>query len=93
MGIAARHLYILGQVQGVFYRNWVLKSASSLGLGGWVRNRMDSSVEVWVEGPEDAVDKFIALAHAGPPAAKVERIDIENVAVQGFAAFEKKPSC
>lgn len=92
MPVIARHLMILGRVQGVFYRNWTTETARRLGLAGWVRNRMDGSVEAWVEGPEAAVAQFIALAHRGPPAANVARIDVENVEAKGLASFEKKPT-
>ena len=93
MPVIARHLMILGRVQGVFYRNWTTETARRLGLAGWVRNRMDGSVEAWVEGPEDAVAQFIALAHQGPPAANVARIDVENIEAKGLASFEKRPTC
>ncbi|AEG48390.1 Acylphosphatase [Sphingobium chlorophenolicum L-1] len=93
MAVIARHLTILGRVQGVFYRNWALERANSLGLAGWVRNRMDGSVEAMVEGAEQAVGQFISLAHEGPPAAHVTRIDVAVVDVEGLASFQKRPTC
>jgi len=93
MPVVARHLMILGRVQGVFYRNWATETAAGLGLAGWVRNRMDGSVEAWVEGPAEAIDQFIALAHQGPPAAKVARVDVQNVPVGGLTSFQKHPTC
>jgi acylphosphatase len=88
----ARHLMIFGRVQGVFYRNWTVETAVSLGLAGWVRNRMDGSVEAVVEGTADMVARFVALAHDGPPAAKVARIDVTDRAAEGLPSFEKYPT-
>ena len=92
MAVVARHLMIHGQVQGVFYRNWAVQAANGLGIAGWVRNRMDGSVEALVEGPAEAVEQFIALARQGPPAARVARIDVADVAVEGLASFQKRPT-
>ncbi|WP_022683156.1 acylphosphatase [Sphingobium bisphenolivorans] len=93
MAITARHLMITGRVQGVFYRNWTVATALSLGLTGWVRNRSDGSVEALVEGSREAVEQFVALAHQGPPAARVERIDSQDAAAEGLLSFEKRHSC
>lgn len=92
MPVVARHLMILGRVQGVFYRNWTVDTARSLGLAGWVRNRMDGSVEAFVQGNADAVARFITLAQDGPPAAKVARIDASDVAEEALGSFEKRPT-
>ncbi|MBR2267431.1 acylphosphatase [Sphingobium sp.] len=92
MPAIARHLMILGRVQGVFYRNWTVETARSLGLTGWVRNRMDGSVEALVQGNADAVARFITLAQDGPPAAKVARIEAMDVPVEALNSFEKKPT-
>lgn len=92
MPVVARHLMILGRVQGVFYRNWTVDTASSLGLAGWVRNRMDGSVEALVQGEADMVDRFVTLAQDGPPAAKVARIEATNTPVEALNGFEKKPT-
>ena len=48
-------LRITGRVQGVGYRLWVTRTAASLGVRGWVRNRTDGSVEALVTGAPEAV--------------------------------------
>jgi len=92
MPVVARHLMILGRVQGVFYRNWTVETARSLGLTGWVRNRMDGSVEALVQGEADMVDRFATLAQHGPPSAKVARIDATDVPAEALNGFEKRPT-
>src|SRR5262249_18431702 len=49
MTLQAR-LTVTGRVQGVGYRDWVMGMAERLGLSGWVRNRVDGSVEAGVGG-------------------------------------------
>ena len=65
-----------GRVQGVFFRNWTLDRARALGIRGWVRNRADGSVELVAFGDDIAVEELVAACRTGPPAAKVERIDV-----------------
>ena len=74
-----RRLMIRGRVQGVCYRASAQEEALRLGLHGWVRNRRDGAVEAVVAGPEDAVERFVAWARNGPPAATVVHIEIEVV--------------
>jgi acylphosphatase len=73
----ARRLRVYGRVQGVSFRDWTERRARSLGLSGWVRNRRDGSVEVLAHGEAGAVEALIEACRAGPPAARVERIDVE----------------
>lgn len=88
----ARRLDIIGRVQGVYYRNWTIDMARSLGLVGWVRNRLDGSVEALLQGEEAAVARMIVLAHEGPPAARVDGVDVIQAPVEDRAAFEKRPT-
>lgn len=88
----ARHLDISGHVQGVWYRNWTVDTARTLGLVGWVRNRANGNVEAWVEGTQEAFTRFLAFAHEGPPAARVAQITVQDVELQGFASFDKRPT-
>jgi len=67
---------IHGRVQGVWYRGWTEKTATALGLSGWVRNRPDGSVEALFSGPQDAVDRMLADCRDGPPLARVTDIDV-----------------
>jgi acylphosphatase len=85
----ALHLSVHGRVQGVFYRNWTVATARTLGLSGWVRNCPDGSVEALVQGDEAVVRQMIALMHAGPPAARVERIEEHDVAPEAATGFER----
>lgn len=91
-GHIARRLRITGRVQGVWYRGWTVETARTLGLDGWVRKRLDGSVEALAVGPADAVDELIRRCHEGPPAARVERVEVELA--QGIVAsgFEQKPT-
>lgn len=65
-----------GRVQGVFFRNWTMDRARALGVRGWVRNRRDGSVELIAFGDDEAVEALTAACRTGPPAAKVERIEV-----------------
>lgn len=75
------HLWISGRVQGVFYRATTSEEAESRGLTGWVRNAPDGRVEAEVQGSPDAVDELIDECRSGPPMAKVEEIEVDDVEV------------
>lgn len=71
-----RLLRIRGRVQGVGFRASLCREARVLELSGWVRNRADGSVEAFVRGPAGAVEALTDWARRGPPAARVERVEI-----------------
>jgi len=72
-------LLIQGQVQGVGYRAWCLKTARGLRLAGWVRNLTDGSVEALAQGPAESIELMLAACKAGPPAARVTSVDRRHV--------------
>lgn len=87
-----RRLFVRGRVQGVSYRYWAVGAARSLGLDGWVRNRLDGRVEMIVAGPAEAVEAMIARCHEGPPAARVEQVDVEQTGEAVIAGFTQMPT-
>ena len=50
---------ISGRVQGVGYRAWTVEKATHLGLGGWVRNRNEGSVEAVFNGEETVIAAMV----------------------------------
>jgi acylphosphatase len=82
------HLVISGYVQGVGFRYSAQREARSLGLGGWVRNAPDGSVEAVVEGESGAVRSFVDWAHSGPSGAAVDSVGTEEEAPQGERGFQ-----
>lgn len=74
---------VSGRVQGVSYRASTAAEARRLGVAGWVRNRIDGSVELEVEGAADRVAALLAWCEQGPPAARVSRVAVEELAVTG----------
>jgi len=73
-----KRLTIRGVVQKIGFRVWTERKALRLGLDGWVRNRVDGSVEVLVAGPTPAVAQLIEECRSGPPFARVDSIEIEE---------------
>ena len=66
---------ITGNVQGVGFRWWTRKTASALDLRGTVRNARDGSVEIEVEGPDEALEEFEQKLHHGPSSARVREVE------------------
>ncbi len=81
-GIVARRYVVTGRVQGVGYRNFVEHLAGKIGVGGYVRNLRNGSVEVLGIGTPE---KLLALRKAlekGPMMARVSGVSEEPSAVE-----------
>ena len=82
----ARRIIVRGRVQGVGFRANAASEARRLGLAGWVRNQLDGSVEAEAEGPEGAVDQYLAWLRRGPSLSHVTGVDVERLPLVGDAA-------
>ncbi|GAA5786846.1 hypothetical protein GCM10007860_22810 [Chitiniphilus shinanonensis] len=86
----ARKLRIRGRVQGVGFRYSAWLEAKRLDVAGWVRNRDDGSVELFLQGDAAAVAKVEDWAHRGPNAAYVESVEGEDCALEDCAGFQER---
>jgi acylphosphatase len=85
-------LTITGRVQGVGYRMWAERTALSLGISGWVRNRANGSVELLATGSDDALASLIEACRQGPRAAVVADVAVEDGEDAGSVGFNARPT-
>jgi acylphosphatase len=82
-----RRAVVSGRVQAVWFRDSARREAERLGVSGSARNRADGTLELEVEGRPVAVAAFLAWAAEGPPRARVDRIEVEEVEPTGRSGF------
>ena len=81
---------VSGRVQGVGFRYWTVRQATSLGLVGWVMNHdAENAVELVAEGDPVALDELERLLQRGPPGSRVEQVDASRGPASGeFTRFQ-----
>ncbi len=80
------HLTVHGLVQGVGYREGMLRVAVGLGIEGWVCNRFDGTVEAVVRGTEVACDALVLWSRRGPLAARVQHVHVRPASAEESAS-------
>lgn len=65
---------VMGRVQGVGFRYFVLREAMALRLEGWVANTADGFVRCVAEGPRPDLELLLDRLREGPPSAIIERV-------------------
>ena len=92
--LESRLVRVYGRVQGIGYREACVGRAREMGVTGWVRNRMDGSVEVLLQGsPQQLADMCIWLRD-GMTWALVDEIEVTPVQppIPRFDRFERLPT-
>jgi acylphosphatase len=85
---ARRRLIVHGRVHGVGFRVSVARAAQLRGVAGWARNRPDGTVEVVLEGDDDAVESVVRFCRDGPRAAAVTQVEVTSEEPKGLGTFE-----
>jgi acylphosphatase len=85
---ARLRLSIHGQVQGVWFRDSVRRTATAHGVSGWAENLPDGSVEAVLEGQPEAVRAVAAFCRQGPRHARVDVIEEREEPAKGLRGFE-----
>ncbi len=81
-------LYIDGNVQGVFFRNFVKENADKNDVNGFVRNLEGGKVEVFLEGDNEKVDKVVEVCKVGPKHAQIRNVETKDEKFQGLKGFK-----
>jgi acylphosphatase len=90
--VVAKLIRVYGIVQGVGFRESLRVEAENNRVTGWVRNRVDGSVEAFLQGSSESVDSVISWAHRGPDEAAVTKIDVFETEPSYIDMFEHKPT-
>jgi acylphosphatase len=78
---------VSGVVQGVFYRQSSKEKALELGISGIVKNLPDGNVHIMATGTDDQLNQFVQWCKQGPKHAKVNSVNVEQIAEQKFFGF------
>ncbi|MEA2010371.1 MAG: Sua5/YciO/YrdC/YwlC family protein, partial [Actinomycetota bacterium] len=85
--LTRRRLRVSGIVQGVGFRPFVYGLALDVGLAGFVGNDTDG-VFIEVESEDETLDRFVnELEASAPPAARIQRIESEDIDPTGDTSF------
>ena len=68
---------VLGRVQGVGFRYFVVQKARKLGLNGIVRNVPGGKVEITAQGSKEKLELFVEILKEGPCFGHVEEVKVE----------------
>ena len=89
-----RLVRVRGRVQGVGYRHACVQQARALGVTGWIRNRLDHSVEAMLQGALPQVVRMCDWMRDDMPSARVREIDVTEVQppFPTFEQFDQQPT-
>lgn len=85
---------VYGRVQGVGYRDACMRYARTQGIKGWVRNRVDGSVELMLQGSKEQLADMHRWLRDGIPAAHVDKFEISEVSAPSprLDRFDRLPT-
>jgi hydrogenase maturation protein HypF len=89
-GVRAR-VHVSGLVQGVGFRPFVWRTATDLGLNGWVSND-PAGVVIEVEGDAAIIASMLTALRTPPPLARVDAVVSHPVPALGGSGFEVRIS-
>ena len=90
--VITMNIRIEGDVQGVGFRDFAIREANARRLKGWVRNRMDGSVEAVASGPRTVVESFITACIKGPRGARVTAFNLMPTDAPESLGFTRRPT-
>ena len=83
------HIFIIGRVQGVFFRQSTKVMAIKNNLNGWVRNLDDGQVEIVAEGEKQNIETLVNWCKTGPVFSRVDEFELlEENSTSEFKNFE-----
>ena len=80
-------LHLTGNVQGMFFEQFIKQSAEKLGIKGFFRKLDNGKVEVLAEGNKDIVDEMAAICRRGSQHTQIRNVEEKEEKFQDFKDF------
>jgi len=80
--------FVTGSVQPVFFNRFIKENADKLGVRGFIRNREDGRIEIFIEGDTDSVRQMTPLCKRGPQHSIIRKIEEQEERFQDFKDFK-----
>ncbi len=84
----ALRLYITGSLQSLFFRQFVKEHADKNNVFGFLINREDGRVEIFLEGDSESVDKVAEICSRGTKKTIIRNVERKSEKLQDFKEFK-----
>jgi acylphosphatase len=85
--LQARRYFVRGRVQGVGFRWFVQKNATTLRMSGYAQNLDDGRVEVYAIGTPEQLNELCGLLWRGPRGSDVRSVDEQDAPLESVSGF------
>ena len=81
-------LYITGNLQSIFFRNFIKENAEKFNIKGFLRNLEDGRIEIFIEGNSEEVESMSAICKRGPKYSQIRKVEEKEEKFQDFKEFK-----
>lgn len=81
-------LFITGNLQSLFFRQHIKENADINNVKGFLRNREDGKVEIFLEGDVQDVDEMIKVCSTSPKFSTIRSVEQRDEKFQEFKDFK-----
>ena len=86
--LQARRYLVRGRVQGVGFRWFVQKNATTMRMSGYARNLDDGRVEVYAVGTPEQLNELCGLLWKGPRMSDVRGVEEQEAHIESVSGFQ-----
>jgi acylphosphatase len=84
----AVRLFITGNMQSMFFKQFIKENADIHKVKGFLRILEDSRVEIFIEGDSQDVNQMVEVCKIGPKFTTVRKVEEKDERFQGMKEFK-----
>ncbi len=79
---------VQGSIHGVGFKFFVLKTALSYHIGGFVKNEQDGTISITASGADEKVDAFFNMIEVGNGYSRVDFMTLTDSPLEIYSDFK-----